>query len=142
MWAWVHEHMATWPHASSHLRIDKFLWCVRLYKSRSLAAEGCDRGHVQCNGLLVKPSREVKPDDVIAVRTPPIMRSHRVLALPPSRVGAKLVSGFIVETTAWADLQKLDIARKVRVQQREPGSGRPTKRDRRAVDRFTDGAAG
>jgi ribosome-associated heat shock protein Hsp15 len=121
------------------MRIDKFLWCVRLYKSRSMAADASDRGHVRSNGSEVKPSREVKPGDMIDIRVPPIMRSHRVLAIPKSRVGAKLVSELIEETTAWAELEKLELARKVRGAHRAAGSGRPTKRDRRDMEHFTDG---
>lgn len=118
------------------MRIDKFLWCVRLCKSRSMATDACDRGQVQLNGHAAKPSREVKVGDAFSVRVPPIQRTYRVIHLPTSRVGAKLVNGFMEETTTHNDLEKLDTARKVRAAHRDPGSGRPTKRDRRDMDRF------
>src|SRR5262245_39469848 len=121
------------------MRIDKFLWCVRLYPSRSRAAEACDRGHVRWNTAEAKASREVRTGDVIAVRVPPILRSYRVLGIPKSRVGAKLVTGLVEEVTSWEDLEKLELSRKVRGTHRDPGSGRPTKRDRRDIERFTDG---
>lgn len=119
------------------MRIDKFLWCVRLFKTRSLATDAVRREQVQVNGRLVKASVEVKPGDRIALREPPIWRSWEVLALPPSRVGARLVPALLSERTAFEDLEKLEMARRVKAQHREPGAGRPTKRDRRHLERFT-----
>ena len=121
------------------MRLDKFLWCVRLYKTRSIATEACRAGRVKCGGLEARPAHDVKPGDKIAVRTPPIWRSFDVLALPPSRVGAALVPGLIRETTSFDDLEKQEIARKVKAAHRGPGAGRPTKRERRDMDRFTEG---
>jgi ribosome-associated heat shock protein Hsp15 len=120
------------------MRIDKFLWCVRLFKTRSLATEAVRREQVQVNGRAVKASAEVKPGDRIALREPPIWRSWEVLALPPSRVGAKLVPTLLAERTDFADLEKLEMARLVKAQHRAPGEGRPTKRDRRHLERFQD----
>lgn len=119
------------------MRIDKFLWCVRLFKTRSLATEAVRREQVQLNGRVVKASAEVRPGDLIALREPPIWRSWEVLALPASRVGAKLVPGLMAERTAFADLEKLEVARMARAQHRAPGEGRPTKRERRDMERFT-----
>lgn len=118
------------------MRVDKFLWCVRLFKTRSLATEAVRREQVQLNGRLVKPSVDLKPGDAIALREPPIWRSWEVLALPASRVGAKLVPGFIAERTPFADLEKLEVARMAKAQHRPPGEGRPTKRERRDLERF------
>lgn len=118
------------------MRIDKFLWCVRLCKTRSLATEECRRGHVRLNGQEAKASAEVKPGDTVAIRQAPIWRVFEVKDLPPSRVGAKLVPGLILDKTPWEDLEKLEIARKVRTASRGPGAGRPTKKDRRDMERF------
>ena len=118
------------------MRIDKVLWCVRLAKTRSIAADECARGHVRINERDAKPSVEVRIGDVVAVRVAPIWRSYEVLAMPASRMGAKLVPTYLAERTAWEDLERLEIARKVRAADRTPGSGRPTKRERRDIDRF------
>ncbi|MBK7270323.1 MAG: RNA-binding S4 domain-containing protein [Flavobacteriales bacterium] len=120
------------------MRIDKFLWCVRLFKSRSIATDAVGREQVQLNGRVVKASAEVKVGDVFAVRVTPVWRSWEILALPASRVGAKLVPGLIAERTSFEDLQKLEMARLARAQHRDPGEGRPTKRERRDLDRFTE----
>lgn len=119
------------------MRIDKFLWCVRLFKTRSLATEAVRREQVQVNGRVVKPSVEVKPGDTFALREPPIWRSWEILSMPASRVGAKLVPGLMAERTPFEDLEKLEMARLVKAQHRSPGEGRPTKRDRRDMERFT-----
>ncbi|MDX9750430.1 MAG: RNA-binding S4 domain-containing protein [Flavobacteriales bacterium] len=121
------------------MRIDKFLWCVRLYKTRSLATDAVRREQVQVNGRVVKPAAEVRPGDTIALRTPPIQRSWEVLALPTARVGADRVPELIVERTAPDDLAKLETARLAKAMHRPPGEGRPTKRDRRAMGRFLGG---
>lgn len=121
------------------MRIDKFLWCVRLFKTRSLATEALKREQVRLNDRIVKASAEVKAGDRIALREPPIWRSWEILALPASRVGAKLVPDLMAERTSFDDLEKREIARMARSQQRDPGLGRPTKRDRRDMERFTDG---
>jgi len=119
------------------MRIDKFLWCIRLFKTRSLATDAIKREQVKLNDRIVKASAEVKPGEVIALREPPIWRSWEILAIPPSRVGAKLVPELIAERTSFDDLEKLEVARLAKAQHRDPGEGRPTKRDRRDMDRFT-----
>lgn len=118
------------------MRIDKYLWCVRLFKTRSLATDAVRREQVKLNGRLVKASAEVKSGDNLAVREPPVWRSWEILSIPVSRVGAKLVPELIAERTSLEDLEKLEIARQVKVQHRNPGEGRPTKRDRRDMERF------
>lgn len=118
------------------MRLDKFLWCVRLCKTRSGAVDACKRGHVQLNDREAKASTEVKAGDRIAVRQAPIWRRFEVVQIPASRVGAKLVPELIKDITPWEDLEKQEIARKVRTASREPGAGRPTKRDRRDLERF------
>ncbi|MBK9512853.1 MAG: RNA-binding S4 domain-containing protein [Flavobacteriales bacterium] len=119
------------------MRIDKFLWCVRLFKTRSLATDGVRHEQVMLNNRLVKPSAEVKVGDVIALREPPIWRSWAIIGIPGSRVGAKLVPGLLHEQTTFEDLERLELARLAKAHHRDPGEGRPTKRDRRDMDRFT-----
>jgi ribosome-associated heat shock protein Hsp15 len=119
------------------MRLDKFLWCVRLFKTRSLASETMRREQVMLNGRVVKPSAEIKVGDTFALRTPPVWRSWEIIALPGSRVGAKLVPDLIAEQTSFEDLEKLESARLAQAQHRPAGEGRPTKRDRRDMDRFT-----
>lgn len=121
------------------MRIDKFLWCARLCKSRSAATEECACGRVRIGEREVKASTEIRVGYVFSVRQPPIWRSFEVLSLPASRVGAKLVPSLIADRTSWEDLEKQEIARKVKAASRDPGAGRPTKRDRRDMDRFTTG---
>jgi ribosome-associated heat shock protein Hsp15 len=121
------------------MRIDKFLWCVRLFKTRSLATDAVRSEQVRLGERIVKASVEVRVGEVFAVREPPIWRSWTIIALPASRVGAPLVSGLITETTSFTDLEKLATARLAKAHFRDPGEGRPTKRDRRDMDRFTDG---
>ena len=120
------------------MRLDKFLWCVRLFKTRSLATDALKGEQVMLNGRLVKPSAEIKPGDTFALRTPPIWRSWEVLALPASRVGAKLVPELIAERTSFQELEKLELARLARSQHRPAGEGRPTKRERRDMDRVLE----
>lgn len=119
------------------MRIDKFLWCVRLFKTRSLATDAIKREQVRLGDRIVKASAEVKPGDVFALREPPVWRCWEILGIPTSRVGAQLVPGLIAERTSFEDLEKLEIARLAKAQHRDPGEGRPTKRDRRDMDRFT-----
>jgi ribosome-associated heat shock protein Hsp15 len=118
------------------MRIDKFLWCVRLCKSRSIASDECQHGRVRIGEREVKPSAEVEVGDVFSVRQAPIWRVFEVLEIPKSRVSAKLVPGLIQDRTPWEDLEKQETARKVRAEQRDPGDGRPTKRDRRDIGKF------
>ncbi len=120
------------------MRIDKFLWCVRLFKTRSLATDAVRREQVMIGERVVKASYEVKLGDVVALREPPVWRSWVVVALPASRVGAKLVHELITERTSFADLEKLELLRLAKKLDRDPGEGRPTKRDRRDIERFRD----
>jgi len=120
------------------VRIDKFLWCVRLCKTRSQAADLCARGRVRANEREVKPAYTVVPGDALAVRVPPIWKCFRVIAIPGSRVGANQVPASIQEITPWEDLEKADMARRLRAGVHTLGSGRPTKKARRDLDRAMD----
>lgn len=117
-------------------RIDKWLWAVRIFRTRSLATDACRAGSVTVNGQRAKPSRDARPGEVIVVRQGLIQRTLKVLAVPPARLGAKFVANYCEDQTPPAEFAK---ARAQRVQQflaRAKGSGRPTKRDRRLIDRL------
>ncbi len=117
-------------------RLDKWLWAVRLFKTRSLATDACRSGSVAVGGQRAKPAHVVRPGELIGVRQGLIQRTLRVLAVPAGRVGPKLVPAFCEDRTPPAEFEK---ARTHRVQQilaRARGSGRPTKRDRRLIDRL------
>lgn len=118
------------------IRIDKWLFAVRLYKTRSLASEECRKGKVTINGMNVKPSREIKEGETIQLRRPPITRSYKVIALTENRMSAKLVPEFMVETTPASELEILEIQKNMSIYNRERGTGRPTKKERRDLDDF------
>ena len=117
------------------LRVDKYLWAVRLFKTRSLAADACKKGRVTLNNEKVKPSKTVLIDDEITIFRPPIYRKYKVKALVKNRLGAKLVVDYLTEITAQSELDKLEEIKMSKVEYYRPkGSGRPTKRDRRLLD--------
>ena len=118
----------------SAARLDKWLWAVRLFKSRSLASDACRAGSVAVNELAAKPGRDVHAGEIVTVKQGLVLRTLRVIGVPRSRVGAKLVVNFCTDLTPKEELEK---GRERSVQQvlaREKGSGRPTKRDRRLID--------
>lgn len=117
------------------IRVDKFLWCVRLYKTRSMATDACQSKHILINDRIVKPSTKVSVGDKIEMKVPPIIRSFEIKAILNNRVGAKLVSDFLIETTSEIEFEKLRLARETNTF-RERGSGRPTKKDRRQIDKI------
>ncbi|SHI96037.1 heat shock protein Hsp15 [Mesonia phycicola] len=116
------------------MRVDKYLWCVRYYKTRSIATNACKKGHVRVNGDIVKPSRDVYPTDKIEIRKNQINYIIEVLDLPASRVGAKLVNIYLVDITPKENLEKLDLLKYSQDYYRKKGTGRPTKKDRRELD--------
>lgn len=117
-------------------RLDKWLWAVRLFKTRALATDACRAGSVTIAGQPAKPAREVHPGETIIVQQGIIARTLSVLAVPASRVGAKLVPEFCNDLTPATEFEKLRTERLQHVLAREKGSGRPTKRDRRLIDRL------
>lgn len=124
------------PDEANPVRIDKWLWGVRLYKTRALATAACRAGQVEISDTAVKPARTVRAGEIISVRQGVILRTVRVEAIPPSRMGAARVAEFCTDLTPPEEFQK---AREMRVQQvlaRDPGAGRPTKRDRRLHDQL------
>ena len=119
------------------IRMDKFLWAVRIFKTRTLAAEACAKGQITINNLTVKPSRHVSVGELIMVRKPPIVHSYRVLGLLHNRLSAEKVKEYIEELTPDEEFSKMEMSRLQKSGIRERGTGRPTKRDRRDIDRFT-----
>lgn len=117
-------------------RIDKWLWSVRLFKTRSLASDACRGGKVTIKDQLVKPSRDVKPGDVINVRIGPITKTVKVIGVPGSRVAAKLVIDFMEDLTPPEEYKKLEVKKDVFFVKRDRGMGRPTKKERRDIDEF------
>lgn len=120
------------------MRIDKYLWCVRYFKTRSLATKACRKGHVRVKDAIVKPSRDIYPTDEIEVRKNQIKYKLEVLDLPKSRVGAKLVSIYCIDKTPKEAFEKLDLIKSTQKYYREKGTGRPTKKDRRELDDWLD----
>lgn len=118
------------------MRLDKLLWCIRYYKTRSLATEACKKNRIKVNGEIAKASREVVPSDTIEVRKDQIDYQFQILQIPKSRVGAKLVSLHIVDKTPKEELEKLELRKLSQDYYRERGEGRPTKKDRRELDEF------
>ncbi len=120
------------------MRIDKFLWCIRVYKTRSLASAQIKLEKVWLNGNPVKASREVKIGEVLTVRKGPILFSYKALAFPRARLGAKLVPTHAQDVTAAEELTKLEMIRLQFSLDRKRGLGRPTKKERRELDDYTD----
>lgn len=119
------------------VRVDKWLWAVRVFKTRSIATDAVKKGRVMVNDVIVKPSRTIKPGDVVKVRKPPVTYSFRVLQLVQNRLGAKLVSGYMENITPQSELDMLDIVRISGFIDRRKGLGRPTKREGRDLAEFT-----
>lgn len=120
------------------MRVDKFLWCVRYFKTRSIATEACKQGKVRVNGATVKPSREVYPSDKLIIRKNQINYEMEILDLPTSRLGAKLVNLYIKDITPQEQFEKLELLKYSQDYYRKKGTGRPTKKDRRDIDDWLD----
>lgn len=120
------------------MRVDKFLWCVRYFKTRSLATNACRQGKVKISGSNVKPSREVFPNDKIGVRKNQIDYEIEILDIPTSRVGAKLAGLYVNDITPKENLEKLELLKYSKEYYRKKGTGRPTKKDRRDIDDWTE----
>lgn len=120
------------------MRIDKFLWCVRYYKTRTIATEACKKGHIKINGQVAKPSREVFATDKIELRKNQINYQLTVNDIPPSRLGAKLVAIYITDTTPKEAFEAQELLKYSKDYYRKKGVGRPTKKDRRDIDEFKD----
>ena len=122
----------------TEVRIDKWLWAVRLFKTRTLAAEACKKGKVIIQNVQVKPSRNVKVGDVVCIKRNPILFSFKVIALAENRMNAKLVAGFMENVTTADQLEVIEMAKLAGQSGRDRGTGRPTKKERRDIEEFTE----
>ena len=120
------------------VRIDKFLWAVRLFKTRTLAASACKMGRILINGNNIKPSAKLDGDETLTVRKPPVTYTYKIKDITENRVGAKLVGNFLEDITPEEEKLKLDLSQSAPVAYREKGTGRPTKKERRIIDRWKD----
>ena len=118
-------------------RLDKWLWAARIYKTRTLAADACKNGRIAINGVQAKPSRSVKVGDEVSVRKAPVTYTFRVLQTIEKRVGAKLIPEILENITPPEQYEVLEMSRISGFVDRARGTGRPTKKDRRALDDFT-----
>ena len=118
-------------------RIDKWMWAVRIFKTRTIAAEACKKGRISINGALAKAARTIKPGDVIQVRKPPVTYSLKVLQTIEKRVGAKLVPEMMENITTPDQYELLEMSKVSGFINRAKGTGRPTKKDRRELEDFT-----
>ncbi len=123
---------------SEQARIDKWLWAVRIYKTRSIAAEACKKGHISIGERSVKPAHLVKVGDIVKVKKSPITYSFRVLKAAENRVGAKLVPELMENITPQEQYEILEMSKISGFTDRMRGTGRPTKKERREIDRFSE----
>ena len=121
------------------VRIDKFLWSVRIYKTRTIAAEECEKHRVLVNGAEVKPSRHVRVGDRLMVKKLPVVCTYEVVQLIDKRQSASLVNRYVVNTTPQDELDKAEMARMTAYVQRDRGAGRPTKKERRNIEKIVHG---
>ena len=120
------------------MRIDKYLWCVRYYKTRNMVTEACKKNHISVNGNVAKPSKEVFPTDKIVFRKDQITRTIIVLDIPQNRIGAKLVDIYRKDETPAEVFQHLELLKLSKEHYRKTGDGRPTKKDRRDIEDFNE----
>lgn len=120
------------------VRIDKWLWAVRIFKTRTIAADACKKGRVLLDYVAVKPSRMIRVGDVVQVRKPPIVFSFKVLDLSEKRMSAKLVPQFLENVTPPEQYEMLELQKISGFVDRQRGTGRPTKKERRDLEQFTE----
>lgn len=118
------------------MRIDKYLWCIRLFKTRSIATDACKKGHVKINGTNLKPSKDIFGNEEITIRKNQINYKIIVLDIPPNRVGAKLVDLYRKDVTPKEEFEKTELLKFAKDYYRKKGTGRPTKKDRRDIDDY------
>lgn len=122
------------------VRVDKWLWATRIFKTRTIATEACKKGRVSIGGMNVKPSRPLKVGEIVDVRKPPVTYSFRVKALAENRMGAKLVPEYLENVTPASQMELLEMVKISGFINRQKGLGRPTKKEGRELSRFTDDA--
>lgn len=120
------------------VRIDKWMWATRIFKTRTIAVEACKKGRVMINNVTVKPARMIKVGEVLQVRKPPVVYSFKVLELTDKRMGAKLVSQYLENVTTPDQLEILELQKIGGFINRARGTGRPTKKERRDLDEFIE----
>lgn len=120
------------------VRIDKFLWAVRIYKTRGQAISACKMGRILVNGNPVKPSRDIEGNEILTVRKPPVIYSYRVIRPLSNRVPAKMVESYLADITPDSEKAKLSLTRTDPFGYRKKGEGRPTKKERRIIDKWKD----
>lgn len=120
------------------MRIDKYLWCIRLFKTRSIATDACKKGHIKINGTNLKPSKEVFGNEEITIRKNQINYKIIVLDIPQNRVGAKLVDLYRKDITPKEEFDKTELLKFAKDYYRKKGTGRPTKKDRRDIEDYYD----
>lgn len=118
------------------VRVDKWLWAVRIFKTRSIATEACKKGKIFVNNAVVKPSRTIKVGDIVGVKQNPVLYSFKVLALAQNRMNAKLVPEFMENVTTPDQLELIELGKIAAQTNRARGTGRPTKKERRDLDDF------
>jgi ribosome-associated heat shock protein Hsp15 len=121
---------------SEGVRIDKWLWAVRLFKTRSQASEACKSGKIVIDKIKVKPSREIKIGDTIVISQPLLVRTVKIKELLENRVSAKLVASYLDDLTPAEEYSKQKIKHEMNFEVREHGLGRPTKKERRLIDQL------
>jgi ribosome-associated heat shock protein Hsp15 len=122
--------------STKKFRVDKWLWAVRVFKTRSMATEACTAGRVKISNSRIKPSRQVNVDDIITIQKGLIKITYRVTELIDKRVGAKIAQNAYEDLTTEDEKAKLKIARSQPIAHREKGSGRPTKKERRDIEKL------
>ena len=122
--------------SEENLRIDKWLWAVRIFKTRSIATNACKKQRVLINHIAVKPSQIIRLNEVIYVKQPPITRTYKVKGLLSKRLAARLVLDYVEDITPEEELQKAVIIKDTGFVKRNKGMGRPTKKERRVIDKF------
>ena len=122
----------------SEERVDKWLWCMRVFETRTIATDACKKGRVSVGGTVVKPSRLVKVGDIIDVKKPPVTYKFRILAIAPNRLGARLVPEYLENLTPQSEYDLLEMTKISGFVDRHKGLGRPTKREGRELSRFKE----
>lgn len=120
------------------MRVDKYLWCIRLFKTRSIATNACKKGQVKIDGNNLKPSRDIFGSETITIRKNQINYKIQVLDIPPSRVGAKLVDLYRKDITPKEEFEKTELLKYSKDYYRKKGTGRPTKKDRRDIEDYNE----
>ncbi|MEN8187027.1 MAG: S4 domain-containing protein [Bacteroidota bacterium] len=121
------------------MRIDKYLWCTRYFKTRSIATEACKKGHIKIDGANVKPSKDVYGGEKVTVRKNQISYQLLVLDIPQNRVGAKIVDLYRKDITPEEAFENQDLLKYSKDYYRKKGTGRPTKKDRRDIEGYKEG---